>query len=74
MNDYFQLSREEQMALEEKFLQDPDSFYQQEEKDRLKRNLEKSYTERFLTMTRLMKMGIMLSKAKITPGNFPSSK
>jgi hypothetical protein len=74
MNDYFNLSKEEQKALEEKFLRDPDSFYQKEEEDRLRESMKKSYKERFLTMTRLMKIGIMLSKAKITSGNFSSSK
>ena len=66
MNDYFKLSREEQIALEEKFCKDPDSFYQKEEENRLKENLKRSYTERFMIMTRLMKIGMMLSKAKIT--------
>ena len=74
MNDYFKLSREEQIALEEKFLRDPDSFYQKEEEDRIKESLERSYTERFLIMIRLMKIGMMLSNAKITSGNFTSNK
>ncbi len=66
MNDYNKLSPEEQAELYQKFLQDPDSFYEKAEIDQLKEALRKNYKERFLTMTRLMKMSLMLSKAKIT--------
>lgn len=66
MNDYNKLSPEEQVEVYQKFLQDPDSFYEKAETDQLKEALRKNYKERFLTMTRLMKMSLMLSNAKIT--------
>ena len=73
MKEYGQLSEEEQKELYSQFLQEPDAFYEKAETDQLKDALAQSYTERFLTMTRLMKLGIMLSKAKITHTPFPSS-
>lgn len=73
MKEYFQLTDDERLALEKNFLEDPDSFYEKAETDQLKVALKQSYTERFLTMTRLMKLGIMLSKAKITYTTFPST-
>ena len=73
MKEYSQLSEEEQKALYNQFLQEPDSFYEKAEMDQLREALKKSYTERFLTMTRLMKMGIMLSREKIITPSFPSS-
>jgi len=66
MKEYSQLTEEEQKELYNQFLQEPDSFYEKAEMDQLKDALKQSYTDRFLTMTRLMKLGIMLSKAKIT--------
>jgi hypothetical protein len=74
MKDYFLLSEEQRAKLEKNFLNDPDSFYKKAEEDHLKENLNKSFKERFLTMTRLMKMGIMLSKAKISSANSSQSK
>jgi len=73
VKEYFQLTDDERLALEKNFLEDPDSFYEKAETDQLKVALKQSYTERFLTMTRLMKLGIMLSKAKITYTTFPST-
>lgn len=46
-------------------------FYEKAETDQLKKALESSYLERFLTMTRLMKIGKMLSEAKIIHINPP---
>lgn len=74
MKEYILLDEDERLALEKNFLEDPDSFYKKAEEDRIKGDLKKSYTERFLTMTRLMKMGLMLAKAKITHGSFSPSK
>lgn len=65
MNEYLKLTPEEQKALYNNFLQDPDSFYEKNEMDQLRASLKLSHKERFLVMTRLMKSNIMLSKAKI---------
>ena len=73
MKEYENLSQEERDELYKKFLQDPDSFYRKAEEDQLKKNLQRSYKERFYTMTSLMKMNSMLSKAKITPATTHSS-
>ena len=73
MKEYSRLSGEEQEELYNQFLQEPDAFYEKAETDQLKQALTQSYTERFLTMTRLMKLGIMLSKAKITHTPIPPS-
>lgn len=66
MKEYNQLSIEEQIALHNSFLRDPDPFYEMAETSLLKDALKSSYKERFLMMTRLMKVGSMLSKAKKT--------
>jgi hypothetical protein len=47
-------------------LNEPVSDYEKAELDLLRSALNKSYTERFLTMMRLIKMGIMFRNAKIT--------
>lgn len=47
-------------------------FYEKAETDQLKKALESSYLERFLTMTRLMKIGKMFSRTKITHNNPPT--
>ncbi|MES1218263.1 MAG: hypothetical protein ABUT20_22345 [Bacteroidota bacterium] len=73
MKEYLQLTEEQRKELYENFLREPDSFYEKAEMDQLREALQKSYTERFLTMTRLMKMGIMFSKAKITRSPLPST-
>lgn len=66
MKNYLELTEEERSALQQNFLQEPDSFYEKAETDQLKEALQRSYKDRFLTMTRLMKLNLMLSKAKIT--------
>ena len=73
MKEYEKLSPEEKTKLHNHFLQDPDSFYRKAEEDQMKRNLQKSYKERFLTMTRLMKMNLMFSKAKIFSTRYPAN-
>jgi hypothetical protein len=74
VKEYLQLTEDERKDLENNFLREPDAFYEKAETDQLKEALKLSYTDRFLTMTRLMKMGFMLSKAKITHNNSPLSK
>ena len=66
MKDYSEMTEQERKELEEQYLRDPDSFYKKAETDRLKEALKRTYKERFLVMTRLMKMGNMLSNARIT--------
>ena len=65
MNDYSKLTPQEQEALYNNFLQEPDAFYEKAETDQLKAALKRSYKERFTVMTGLMKMNIMFSRAKI---------
>lgn len=75
MKDYTELTEMERKELEEQYLRDPDFFYKKAETDRLKEALKRSYKERFLVMTRLMKMNMMLSKARITKqGATPNTK
>ncbi len=64
--DYADMNNEEQEELYQNFLSEPDAFYEKAENDQLLQALQRSYKERFLTMTHLMKIGTMLSKAKIT--------
>lgn len=66
MKEYQEMTEQERKELEEQYLRDPDSFYKKAETDRLKEALKRTYKERFLVMTRLMKMGSMLSNARIT--------
>lgn len=69
MKEYERLSEEEREKLHKQFLEDPETFYQKASEDQMKKNLKQSYKERFLTMTRLMKLNLMFSKAKIIPAN-----
>jgi hypothetical protein len=71
MKEFLALTENERKALEQNFVQEPDSFYTKAENDQLIEALNRTYTERFLVMTRLMKMNRMLSKAKITFNNHP---
>ena len=73
MTEYDKLSEEEKTDLHKKFLEDPDSFYEKAENDQLINTLQKNYKERFLTMTRLMKLNLMFSRAKITLNEVPSN-
>ncbi len=66
MKDYLKLSEEEREALYSNFLQEPDTFYEKAETDQLRAALKRSYKERFLVMTSLMKKSIMFKNAKIT--------
>lgn len=43
-----------------------DADYEKAEMDLLRAALKRTHQERFLVMTRLMKIGVMLKKAKIT--------
>jgi hypothetical protein len=73
MKEYENLSEKERGDLYKQFLQDPNSFYEKAEADKMKRNLQQSYKERFLTMTSLMKMNLMFSKAKISATKLSSN-
>jgi hypothetical protein len=73
MKKYDQLSEDEQKSLHESFLKEPEAFYEKAERDQLKKALKRTYEERFFMMTSLMKLNIMLSKAKITYTPFISS-
>ena len=55
-------------------LEKPSADYEKAEMDSLKLALSRSYTERFLIMTRLMKMDMMFRKAKITHKPFIEPK
>lgn len=65
MKEYLKLTEEEREALHNNFLQEPDAFYEKAEMDQLRAALKRSFKERFLVMTELMKMNITFSKAKI---------
>ena len=73
MKDYLQLSDEEREALYNNFLQEPDAFYEKAETDQLRAGLMRSYKERFLVMTSLMKQSIMFRKAKISHQPFSTT-
>ena len=73
MTEYDKLSEEEKTNLHKRFLEDPDSFYEKAATDQLRNALQKNYKERFLAMTRLMKLNLLLSKAKITHTKFTSN-
>ena len=53
---------------------EPSADYEKAEMDSLKLAISRSYTERFLIMTRLMKMDMMFRKAKITHKPFIEPK
>ena len=46
--------------------EEPTADYEKAENDLLKKALSSSYTERFHTMARLMKLNMVLKSAKIT--------
>ncbi len=56
-------------------INEPQPDYEKAEMDLIRDALKKSYTERFKTMTTLMKMNIMFRNAKIThkPYKSPNS-
>ncbi len=74
MKEYLKLSEEEREALHNNFLQEPEAFYEKAETDQLRAALKRSSKERFLVMTSLMKMNIMISKAKIVTKKDTSGK
>lgn len=51
-------------------LQEPQADYEKAEMDQLRNALKRSYTERFIVMTPLIKRSIMIRNAKITPKPF----
>lgn len=51
-----------------------DALYEKAEMDLLRDALKRTHKERFLMMTRLMKMNIMLKNAKITHKPYTLSK
>jgi hypothetical protein len=55
-------------------MEEPTADYEKAEMNSLKLALTRSYTERFLIMTRLMKMDMMFRKAKITHKTFVELK
>lgn len=55
-------------------LREDDEFYNKAEDDLLRAALKRTYKERFLTMTSLMKDGLMMRKAKITLKKDPTEK
>lgn len=55
-------------------LQEPIADYEKAEMDLLRNAPKHTYTERFLIMTRLMKMDMMFRKAKITHKPFIEPK
>lgn len=62
------------MTEEKNILQEPDAAYEKAEMDLLRAGLNRSYTERFEMMTKLMKMNLMFKKAKITHKPYPILK
>ncbi len=55
-------------------LKEPPADYEKAEMDLLKAALNRSYTERFHMMTKLMKMNQMLRQATIKHKTFPASE
>ena len=55
-------------------LEKPSADYEKAEMDLLRNAQKHTYTERFLIMTRLMKMDMMFRKAKITHKPFVEPK
>ena len=66
------LVEKNKILLEDTILNEPAADYEKAETDLLKDALNRSYTERILMTTRLYKIQLTLSKAKIThkPYNF----
>ncbi|MES2328471.1 MAG: hypothetical protein V4539_02645 [Bacteroidota bacterium] len=46
--------------------QDQNAYFEKAEMDQLRAALKRTYAERFMMMTELMKMNLMFRKAKIT--------
>ncbi len=54
--------------------EEQNAYFDKLEMDQLRAALKRSYAERFITMTNLMKMNIMFSRAKITHYPFTKTK
>jgi len=53
------------MEKDKHIIEEPTADYQKAEDDLLKKALSSSYTERFHTMARLMKLNMILKSAKV---------
>lgn len=60
------LTEKNKILLEDNILNEPVANYEKAEIDLLRDALNRSYTERFLMITRLYKIQLTLNKAKIT--------
>jgi hypothetical protein len=58
---------------EKNIVSEPQPDYEKAEMDLIRDALKRTYKERFLMMTTLMKIGIMCRRAKITHQPFPKS-
>lgn len=58
---------------ENNILNDPGEGYERAETNLLKDGINRTHEERFLMMTRLMKIGVMLKNAKIINKPSPNS-
>lgn len=65
IEDYIKLTDKERESLHELFLKEPDAFYENAEDAQMQHSLHMTDKERFLAMTRLMKMTVMIKNAKI---------
>lgn len=57
------------MNLKKQIVEEADANYEKAETDLLKAALKRTPAERYFMMTKLMKRGIMLKNARITPYN-----
>lgn len=64
------------MNSKKQIVEEADANYEKAETDLLKEALKRTPAERYYMMTKLMKIGIMLKQARITPYNTmkPQSK
>lgn len=65
IEDYMKLTEEERESLHQLFLKEPDAFYEKAENELLQQSINMTDKERFLTMTRLMKISVMIKNAKV---------
>lgn len=62
------------VKLKDNILNEPSADYEKAEMDLLKTALNRSYTERFHMMTKLMKMNVMLRQATVKHKSLPASE